>query len=271
MTSSRTASWSFLLETASGVLGGDHHGVDARHLAVPVLDAHLGLAVGTQEVEAAAAGAGQLAGEVVRVLDGRRHQLGRLVAGVAEHHPLVAGAAGVDPLPDVGRLLVDRHQHRAGVAVEAHVAAGVADPLHRLAGQLLVVDWRLGGDLAGDHDVAGLEQRLAGHPPLGIAGQDGVEDGVGDLVGHLVRMAFGHRLGGEEEVFLHGSPGKGRPRYVRWNGRVKDGGAGRMARRKRHPAASAAHRPDRGRRPRAGRGSAGSSRRGPRARCRRRC
>ena len=39
MTSSRTASWSFLLETVVGVLGGDHHRVDARHLAVPVLDA----------------------------------------------------------------------------------------------------------------------------------------------------------------------------------------------------------------------------------------
>ena len=78
------------------------------------------------------------AGDGVRVLDGRRHELRRLVAGVAEHHALVAGAARVDALADVGRLLVDRDQHAAGVAVEAHLAVGVADvaspPRGRAAG-----------------------------------------------------------------------------------------------------------------------------------------
>jgi len=35
-------------------------------------------------------------------LDRHRHQLRCLVAGEAEHHALVAGAAGVDALRDVG-------------------------------------------------------------------------------------------------------------------------------------------------------------------------
>jgi hypothetical protein len=34
-------------------------------------------------------------------------------------------------------------------------------------------------------------------------GNDGVEDRVGNLVGDLVRMAFGHGLGGKQGVFAH--------------------------------------------------------------------
>jgi hypothetical protein len=32
---------------------------------------------------------------------------------------------------------------------------------------------------------------------LGVLGEDGVEHGVGNLVGDLVRMAFGNGFGGE--------------------------------------------------------------------------
>ena len=79
-----------------------------------------------------------------------------LVAGVAEHHPLVAGALGVeqvlaalarphllrgvDALADVGALLVDRHDDAAGVAVEAEALAVVADGLDGLAGDRGDVD-----------------------------------------------------------------------------------------------------------------------------------
>lgn len=57
----------------------------------------------------------QLGGEHV----GERHELGRLVGGVAEHVALVAGAdllqrlgaQAVHALADVGRLLLDVHQH----------------------------------------------------------------------------------------------------------------------------------------------------------------
>ena len=50
-----------------------------------------------------------------------------LAARVAEHQPLVAGAAGVHALADVARLLVDRREHRARLGVEAELRAGVAD------------------------------------------------------------------------------------------------------------------------------------------------
>ena len=101
----------------------------------------LGLAVGTEEVDLLRlADVGELLRELVRVVDRRRHELGRLVGRVAEHQALVAGAlllvealALGHALRDVGRLLLDRREHRAGLVVEAHRGVGVADVLDRLA------------------------------------------------------------------------------------------------------------------------------------------
>ena len=80
-------------------------------------------------------------GDPVREHDRERHELLGLGAGVAEHHPLVAGAdlvervvvavlhlvRGVDALRDVRRLLVDRDHDAARVGVEAVLGAVVAD------------------------------------------------------------------------------------------------------------------------------------------------
>jgi hypothetical protein len=72
--------------------------------------------------------------DAVGVVDRQRHQaVGGLVGGVAEHQALVAGAlveralAFVHALGDVGRLAVDRRQHRAALVVEADVGVVVAD------------------------------------------------------------------------------------------------------------------------------------------------
>ena len=45
-------------------------------------------------------------------------------------------------------------------------------------------------------------QRLAGHPGGRVLGQRGVQDRVRDLVGHLVRVTLGHRLGGEQVLVV---------------------------------------------------------------------
>ena len=134
-----------------------------------------------------------------------------LVARVAEHHSLVAGAdlvvrvAGAGPLldrlvdthRDVGRLLVDRDDHAARLAVDAERGVGVADAADRVAGEAGDVDVRLGADLAGDHAQAGRDQRLARDAAVGVLGQHRVEDAVADLVGHLVGVTLGDRLGRE--------------------------------------------------------------------------
>jgi len=114
-----------------GVVLGRHD--DRRHpgrQAVPVLDGDLGLAVGPQPGKLARlAGLGQAAGHAVGQGDRERHQLRRLAAGEAEHHPLVAGPqlCRVDPPGDVRRLLLHADQGPAGLVVEAVVGLRVAD------------------------------------------------------------------------------------------------------------------------------------------------
>ena len=116
----------------------------------------------------------------VRQPDRQRHEVFGLVAGVPEHHALVAGAlavevvlarlagadlfALVDALGDVGRLLVDRHDHTAGVAVEAVEGVVVADAVDDLTGELGDVDVRRCGDLTGNDAQTGGQERLA-EPP----------------------------------------------------------------------------------------------------------
>ena len=156
-----------------------------------------------------------------------RHERGRLVGRVAEHHALVAradevervgGAAGlgveglVHALRDIGALLVDEVENTAGIAVEAELGAIVPDAADDLAGDVLDVDVGLGADLAGDNHGAGGDEGLAGAADvlelgglavgrhvtlgleLGLLRQDGVEDGVRDLVRDLVWVALGDRL-----------------------------------------------------------------------------
>jgi hypothetical protein len=67
------------------------------------------------------------------------------------------------------------------------------------------VDVGRGGDLAGDDGHARLDHGLAGDTGGGILGDETIEDGVGDLIAHLVGMAFGDGLG-RELVAAHEAP-----------------------------------------------------------------
>ena len=201
------------------MLRGDDDGLDGDGLAALVAHGDLGLAVGAQiRQRAVVAHRGealrQAAGQIMR----HRHERRRLVGRVAEHHTLVTradevervgGAAGlgveglVHALRDVGALLVDKVKHTAGVAVEAELGAVVPDAAHDLTRDVLDVDVGLGADLAGDDDGAGGDEglacaadvlelgRLAARRDvslgleLGLLREDGVEDGVGDLVRDL--------------------------------------------------------------------------------------
>ena len=196
------------------VLGRDDDRVDAHGAAAVVLDGHLRLAVRPQVVEhAVAARARQPLHELVRQHDRQRHQLVGFRAGVAEHQALVAGAARVDALRDVGRLLVDRRQHGAGLGVEAELGARVADVPDRLADDLREIDVAAGGDFAGDDGEAGRDERLAGDAADGILREDGVEDGIGNLVGDLVGVPLGHRLRREQVAAV---AAHGRINLLRW-------------------------------------------------------
>ena len=207
---------------ALAVLRGDEDALDLDGpLAAVLVDlvAHgdLGLAVRPQvRKHVRLAHLGEPLADPVGERDRERHQLLGLGARVAEHHPLVAGAGaverivvarvvlhlvgGVHALRDVGRLLVDRDDHAARIGVEPVLGTVVADLAHLRADEARDVDVRLRGDLAGDDDEAGRDQRLAGDAAFAVVAEDGVEDGVRDLVGDLVRMALRDGFRGEREA-----------------------------------------------------------------------
>jgi len=187
-----------------GVLGGNDNGIDALYLAGRgIFHGDLRFAIGT-EVRAGAilADFGKLEAELVGQRNRQRHQFGGLIAGVAEHHSLIASAAGVDAHGDIARLLVDAGDYGAGVGVETVEGVVVADRLHDSADEVLKIDVGFGGDFAGDDDQAGAGHGLTGDAAGGILLQAGVKDGVGNLVGNLVGVAFGHGLRGKKNTIL---------------------------------------------------------------------
>ena len=179
------------------VLGGDDDGVDADgdHAAVLllVLDGDLGLTIGAQPLEGSVlANVGETLAEAGGEEVGEGHELGGLIGGVAEHDALVTSAdlldalVEVDALGDIGALLLDGDDDVAGVAVDALVGGGVADVADGGADDVLEIDLGVGGDLTEDHDHAGLGGGLAGDLGLGVLGEAGVEDGIGNLIAELV-------------------------------------------------------------------------------------
>ncbi len=195
------------------VLGGQHHGIHADGLAVlAVFHGDLGLAVGTKIVhQALLPHVGQTLGHLLCDGDSQGHQLRRLVAGIAEHHALVAGAvvqlaltggfglvALVHAQGDIAGLLVDIGDNGAGVAVKAAFGGVVADVQHHLAGDLGDIHIAAGGDLAHDVDQAGGGAGLAGHAAIGVLLKDRVQHRVADLVADLVGMPFGNGLRGKQ-------------------------------------------------------------------------
>ncbi len=105
------------------VLSGDHYGVDTqRTIVLVIFHCDLALGVGTQISEHSsallpchmlclAAYVGELAKQTMGKIKGERHIIGSLVAGIAEHHALVAGTLSLciltlDTTVDIGTLFM---------------------------------------------------------------------------------------------------------------------------------------------------------------------
>ena len=201
------------------MLGGDQDRVDGHRQVVLVHHAHLGLAVGQQVAQGAVvAHFSQATCQAVGEADRQRHQLGRFIAGIAEHDSLVARADQIEgitvvvvclihPLGDVGRLLIEGHQHGAAVGIEAAgPGAAVADPFDHAPHERVEVHPGGGGDFAGDQAEAGVHNGFAGHPGGGILSKQGIEHRVAHLVADLVGMALGDRFRGEDITASHLQP-----------------------------------------------------------------
>ena len=196
----------FLVVHQLGMLGGDDNCVHAYRLMVFVIfNCDLGFAIGPEVIELAGlANFGEAAGELMRQQYGRGHELFVFIGGVAEHHALIAGAAGIHTHSDVGRLRMDRANDRAGLGIEAVSGVGVADGSDHAAhdgGEIYV---SFSGDLSGNEHYAGGGDGFAGDAAVGIFLQTGVEDGIRNLVGDLIGMAFGHRFRCKQKMLLGG-------------------------------------------------------------------
>src|SRR5206468_8913641 len=81
----------------------------------------------------------------------------------------------------------------------------ISDLAHGLTDDLLVIECRIGRDLACEHDRVALAQGLAGDAALRVLLEAGVEDRVGDVIADLVGVTLGYRFGREREA-RHDAP-----------------------------------------------------------------
>ena len=92
-------------------------------------------------------------------------------------------------------MLLNSDEQVASLVVEALGRVIVANVLDGVADNLLVIKTGVGGDFTKDHNHAGLGGGLAGDLGERVLGQAGIEDGVGDLIGDLVRVTLTDGLG----------------------------------------------------------------------------
>ncbi len=157
--------------------------------------------------------------DLVAVIQRGGHQIGSFIGCVTEHDPLIARAfilvvAGIHALRDVRRLAVQFVFKPQRLPVETVLF--VTDALYRGAHSVFdlflgtrhpiaVFKHALAADLPCENDALRGGQRFAGDACFGVFRQQQIDDSVGNLVGNLVRVAFGDAFRGEQIFGAHGS------------------------------------------------------------------
>ena len=182
------------------MLMGDDDALDGDRLAAVVEEGNLRLGVRAEErIVSRVAEPRELLHDAMAVVDRGGHERVGFAACETEHHALVSRALftgeacrRVDALRDVGGLLVDFDDDFRVVGVEAEIVVVVANIAGHFAGDFLEIDSGFGRDFAGEDDEIGRGERFASDAGFGILREQGVQNGIGDLVADFVRMAFGN-------------------------------------------------------------------------------
>src|SRR6266478_345837 len=180
------------------MLRRDNHALNLYRPAVSVFDGDLGFAIGSEKIGfAALTNLRQILHQTMGHLNRKRHQLRSLVAGVTEHHPLIARPLFfVEPfalrhtLRNIRRLLLDGCQNRTGVAVKTHGGIGITNIPNDFANDVGVIHLSFASNLARNDHHSGFCQTFTGNPAVRIAGQMSVENRIRDLVAQFVWMTF---------------------------------------------------------------------------------
>ena len=140
-------------------------------------------------------------------VDGQWHQGGGLSACVPEHQALIPGPLFLvkscplgDALGDVRTLLIDGDHDRTVLMVEADVRIDVSNALDRLTDDRGDIYVGLCRNLTGNDGHSGRHQCLTRDAAIGVLSDHCVQNAVGNLIGHLVRMSLRHRFAGEQVV-----------------------------------------------------------------------
>ncbi len=183
------------------MLGGNDHGVHPHWLSdLFIFDRDLRFSIGAQVFENPLfAHFGQAHCQLMGQHDGQGHQLCRFLAGEPHHHALVPCPARIHAHRNIGTLLIDGREHRAGLGIEAIGGIVVTNLADRLTHDLGNVHISFGGDLAGDQHKTCGHQGLRGHTAHGVLGENRVQNAIRNLVRDLIRVPLGDGFGSEEE------------------------------------------------------------------------
>ena len=146
----------------------------------------------------------------MRHRDRVRHIFLRLVGSISEHHSLISGSDRfdivlghfiffclqrfIDSERNIRRLLVNGSHDAAGVRIKSVFSSCVTDLAHRIAHDLLNIHICLCRDLSHDHDDSCRHTRLACNTAHRILLHQCVQDRIGNLIAHLIRMSLSYRL-----------------------------------------------------------------------------
>src|SRR3990172_4002819 len=87
---------------------------------------------------------------------------------------------------------------RAGVGIKSHSGFRISDIPDDLAGDILYFNVSFGRDFTADESKAGGHERFACNARVRVLCQERIEDGVGNLIGNLVRMSLRDGLRSEQ-------------------------------------------------------------------------
>ena len=200
-----------------GVLRGDENSGKSNWFPIFVFERHLSFSVWTQVWNRTRfTNFGKFFGHAVCEPNRQWHQFGCLVTRVTKHHSLVAGALAIEfvfaalaranffalvyALRNVRALFIDGNDDATGIAIETVQRVVVTNVFDYFASQLWNVDICRSGDLASYNTQTGSEKGFAGDSTLWVFRQNCVQDGIRNLVGHLVGVSFGNALRSEGKV-----------------------------------------------------------------------
>ena len=191
------------------VLSRKNNCLDRNGTAVHVTHRHLALSVRTKVGHLAGSSHQRLLfNQTVSVINRSRHQRVCFVTGVTKHQALITGAfferivlSFIDALSDIGRLFVISNQDCAAFMVNTVTAVIVTNALQGVANDLGVIHICGGRNFAGEHDGSGRAQSFSGNSSSRILFENSVENGVRNLVGDFIGMAFGYGLRSKKVFF----------------------------------------------------------------------